>query len=399
MSDQLPASGFQLPASTFQFDACGWDEASADPYHALLARLQREHVPFTVLWELTHKCNLHCVMCYNVPQQEPELTTEECFDILAQLAEAGTLRLTLTGGEILTRRDFFAIAERARALGFALDLKTNGTLITPEVADRIAALAPVQVDISLLGATPETSDAVMGGKNTLERILRGVRLLQERGVRVKLNSLLLDINIAERQQMLDMALALGVYYEQVFKVSPADDGGNGAAGHQLSREQMTEVLVADRTPFTPRSPGADSRTCSVGLSSCLISPYGIVYPCIELRIAAGNLRRQRFAEIWAEAPIFRQLRERHTWDNLPECRVCPISAYCEGRCAGLAWKESGDPYAGHLLACQHAQARYAQQHPGAAIPETPVQARIRGQTRRMEARGGQPIRLVELLGS
>ncbi|MGQ9491091.1 MAG: radical SAM protein [Anaerolineae bacterium] len=113
-------------------------------------------------------------------------------------------------GEILTRCDFFAIAERARALGFALDLKTNGTLITPAVADRIAGLAPVQVDISLLGATPETSDAVMGGKNTLARILRKVKSLQERGVRVKLNSLLLDLNIAERQQMLDIARELGV---------------------------------------------------------------------------------------------------------------------------------------------------------------------------------------------
>lgn len=375
------------------FPACGWDDAGTDPYDALLARLKREHVPFTVLWELTHKCNLHCVMCYNVPQQEPELTTEECFDILAQLAEAGTLRLTLTGGEILMRRDFFPIAERARALGFALDLKTNGTLITPTVADAIATLAPVQVDISLLGATPETSDAVMGGKNTLGRILRGVKLLQERGIRVKLNSLLIDLNIDERQQMLDMALALGVYYEQVFKVSPADDGGNGAAGHQISREQMTEVLVADRTPFTPRAPGANNRTCSVGLSSCLISPYGIVYPCIELRIPAGDLRRQRFAQIWAEAPILQQLRERHTWSNLSECRVCPISAYCEGRCAGLAWKEDGDPYAGHLLACRHAQARYAEQHPGEAIPETPVQMRIRQRLSTDRTSRGQPRRL------
>ena len=304
-----------------RFPACGQDAAGADPYDALLARLKREHVPLTVLWELTHRCNLRCVMCYNVPQPEPELTTEECFDVLAQLAEAGTLRLILTGGEILTRRDFFAIAERARSLGFTLDLKTNGTLITAAVADRIAALAPVQVDISLLGATPETSDAVMGQKGTLPRILRGAKLLLARGVRVKLNSLLVDLNIAERQQMLDMALELGVYYEQVFKVSPADNGGNGAARHQLSREQMTGVLLADQTPFISRRRGPDSRTCSVGLASCLISPYGVVYPCVELRIPAGRLtgvERQRFADIWAKAPIFQELRERHVWRELPE---------------------------------------------------------------------------------
>ena len=364
------------------------------------ARLKREHVPFSVLWELTHVCNLDCVMCYNVLQREPELSTEQCLDILEQLAAAGTLRLTLTGGEILARRDFFVIAERARALGFALDLKTNGTLITPERADRLAALHPIQVDISLLGATTETSDAVMRGRNTLPRIVAGVRLLQERGVRVKLNSLLLDLNLAEREQMLALALELGVYYEQVFKMSPADDGtlADAAVGRQLSRAQMTHTLVADASPFTPRVPTATTRTCSVGLSSCLISPYGVVYPCIELRIPAGRLagpRQQRFAEIWAGAPIFNQLRFQHTYNNLPECRVCPINAYCEGRCSGLAWKDHGDPYGGHALACQHAQARYAQQHPGEPIPETPLQARLAGRPAVSQEERGQPIHLFD----
>ena len=128
----LMAPPVPLPAFTAQFDACGERAEPGDPLEALLARLKREHVPFSVLWELTHVCNLDCVMCYNVRQDQPELTTAECLDILEQLAAAGTLRLTLTGGEILSRRDFFVIAERARALGFALDLKTNGTLITPE---------------------------------------------------------------------------------------------------------------------------------------------------------------------------------------------------------------------------------------------------------------------------
>ena len=360
------------------FPACGQVDAPTDPYNALLARLSRQHVPFTVLWELTHRCNLDCVMCYNVPLRQPELDTATCCDILAQLAAAGTLRLTLTGGEILTRRDFFTIAERARGLGFALDLKTNGTLITPERADRIAALAPVQVDISLLGATAQTFDAATRSRGTLARVLRGVKLLQERGVRVKLNTLLLDLNLAERQAMVELALTLGAQYEQVFKISPTDAGAAKAADHQLGLPQMTQVLLDDHTPFTPRAPHADARTCGVGLSSCLISPYGVVYPCIELRIPAGHLageRRRPFAEIWAEGPIFRQLRAQHTHANLPECRACPITAYCEGRCAGLAWKERGDLYAAHALACQHAQARYAQQHPGETIPITPLQAR------------------------
>jgi radical SAM protein with 4Fe4S-binding SPASM domain len=359
------------------FVACSQPGAQGDPYDQLLARLRREHVPFSAMLELTHACNLDCIMCYNVPRAEPELNTAEWLDALEQLAAAGTLRLTLTGGEILARRDFFTIAGRARGLGFVLDLKTNGTLLTPESADRMAALAPTQVDISLLGASEATFDAVARSKHTLSRVLRGVRLLQERGVRVKLNTLLLDLNVAERAQMVELAQQLGVLYEQVFKISAADDSSDRAGPHQLSRPQMTALLQADQTPFRPAVRNAESRTCQVGLSACLVSPYGEVYPCNELRISAGNLRRQAFADIWANAPILQELRTRHVGANLPECRVCPINAYCEGRCSGLAWKEHGDLYGGQSLACQQAQARFEQQNPGQIAPQTPLQARRR----------------------
>lgn len=363
------------PTLDRDFAGCAPVDASLDAYDALLARLRREHVPYSVLWEITHRCNLKCVMCYNEALPEPELDTAECLDILAQLAAAGALRLTLTGGEILTRRDFFTIAEEARKLGFVLDLKTNGTLITAESAERIARLAPLQVDISLLGAQAETVAAVSGVNGALERVLRGVKLLQEQGLRVKLNTLLMKANLAEQRAMVDMATKLGVYYEQVLKVSPTDSGAAKAERQQLSREQMAEAVVADRTPFVPRLHSDESRTCSVGLSSCLINPYGTVYPCIELRIPAGNLRKQRFNDIWRTAPVFEELRQRHVQRNLPECRVCPLRHYCEGRCAGIAWKDHGDLYRGHIQACWQAQARYAQQHPGEPVPTTPLLAK------------------------
>ncbi len=379
------------------FEACGSDSAPHDAFEALLARMRDEFIPFTVLWEMTHTCNLDCIMCYNVKQSQPELATDEALELLEQMAQAGTLRLIMTGGEILARRDFFTIANRARALGFALDLKTNGSLLTSESADRMAALEPVQVEISLLGATTATFDAIAQSKDTLRRVLRGVKLLKERSVRVKLNTLLMDLNFAEREQMFEIASELGVEYEQAIKISQSDDGSDKAGSHQISRAQITDTLVTYEAPFAPIQLTPNRRTCKVGLSSCLISPYGIVYPCVELRIPAGDLRKRSFGEIWADAPIFSNLRANHTFKNLPECQVCPINTYCEGRCAGLAWKEHGDPYGGHMLACRHAQARFAQQNPDEAIPETPLQARLKRE------RGGeqetvkhQPIMLVDM---
>lgn len=358
------------------FAGCALPEQANDPYEALRLRLKQGAVPLTVLWEMTHKCNLDCIMCYNVPLASRELSTAECFELLDQLAEAGTLFLVLTGGEILTRRDFFDIAERARQLGFALSLKTNGTLITPEKADRIAALSPLRVDISLLGATDKMFDRIAGSKDTLSRVVRGVKLLQERNVRVKLMSLLMDLNVSEREQMIDLVMDLGVEYEQGFKISTADDGSDKAGSHQLNLDQMRRVLEEDQTPVVQRDITPSSRTCSVSLSSCLISPYGDVLPCIELRIPAGNLRNRSFSDLWHNGGIFRQLRKQHVMKNLPDCYECSLNRYCEGRCSGLAYKEHGDLYGGHLLACQQAQARYSAIHPGQPIPVTPLQVRL-----------------------
>ena len=262
MTDRLTPSTGALVVDALDrgFDACGVDGDGRDLYALFLSRLQREHVPYSITWELTHICNLHCVMCFNVQRQQPELSTAECLDLLEQMAQAGTLRLTLTGGEILARRDFFTIAQRARDLSFALYLKTNATLLTAETADRLAALDPVQVDVSLLGATNETFDAVAGSRNTLTRVLHGVRLLLARGIRVKLNTLLLDLNVAEQQQMVELAAELGVRYEQVIKISQNDDGVARAMDHQLTRTQMTQVLLSDGSPFVPRAPSPSSRT-------------------------------------------------------------------------------------------------------------------------------------------
>ena len=328
-----------------------------DPYNNLLNRFKQQHIPYIVIWELTHRCNLSCFMCYNVHRPEPELTTNEAFDVLDQMAKAGVLRLTLTGGEILLRSDFFDIARYARKLDFALHIKTNGTLITPTIADKIAELHPTSVDVSLLGATPETVHRIMGTKDAFRRIINGVQMLRQRNVHVQLNTLLMKLNLHERQDIIDLAKSMGASHQLVFKISPDDMGRDKSHGQQIGYEEMVALYGEMCAPFERRSGDPSSRTCSVGLHSCLIDPYGTVFPCVELRIPAGNLRTQSFIDIWQNAAIFQELRERHTLANLPVCRTCALQPYCEGRCAGIAWKETGNLYAPHKLACLQARAR------------------------------------------
>lgn len=120
------------------FDACGTDGDGRDLYALFLSRVQREHVPYTITWELTHICNLQCVMCYNVPRHQPELSTAECLDLLEQMAQAGTLRLTLTGGEILTRRINRRVPLRAL---YALEQRDDFSLQRLSPGEAVVALA------------------------------------------------------------------------------------------------------------------------------------------------------------------------------------------------------------------------------------------------------------------
>src|SRR5580704_13336325 len=112
--------------------------ASGDSrYLDMFVRAQRKNVPITALVELTHACNLRCEHCYLDLLSDATigaLSTAEWKRVFGELARAGCLFLTLSGGEMLTRRDWFELACHARELGFALRLFTNAVLIDERAA-------------------------------------------------------------------------------------------------------------------------------------------------------------------------------------------------------------------------------------------------------------------------
>ena len=110
-------------------------------------------IPLNVQLDLTYRCNERCIHCYLDHHDHGEMTTARKLRmLLEQMAEAGVFYLTISGGEILMRRDFFEILEYARELTFCIKLKTNGILIRKKEADRIKALGVESVQISIYSA-------------------------------------------------------------------------------------------------------------------------------------------------------------------------------------------------------------------------------------------------------
>ncbi|MCB2142937.1 MAG: radical SAM protein, partial [Rhodobacteraceae bacterium] len=175
-------------------------------------RLRSGPVRPVVIWNLTRRCNLRCRHCYTTSADvhfPGELSHQQAMGVLEDLSAFGIPALILSGGEPLSRFDFFDLAERARALNFRhLSLSTNGTKVA-ECADRIAALGFDYVGISLDGIGA-VNDWFRGVDGAFAEALSGVRACKARGVKVGLRFTITEDNAHTLPEMLDLCEGEGV---------------------------------------------------------------------------------------------------------------------------------------------------------------------------------------------
>src|SRR6188472_3885750 len=164
-------------------------------------------LPLSGTIEVTRRCPLTCAHCYNnLPMADREaaqreLSYDEHCRLLDQISDAGCLWLLYTGGEIFARRDFIDIYSYARRRGLLITLFTNGTIITPAIADRLVEERPFAIEITLYGRTRETYERLTGIPGSFDRCMRGIRLLKERGLPLKLKTVAVTINRHEIHDM------------------------------------------------------------------------------------------------------------------------------------------------------------------------------------------------------
>jgi radical SAM protein with 4Fe4S-binding SPASM domain len=304
-------------------------------------------VPLSVQLDLTYRCNERCVHCYLDHDDHGELSTAEIRDLLEQLAEAGALFLCFSGGEVLMRMDFFPLLEYARSLSFDVKVKTNAFMIREREADRMRELGVRTVQVSIYSHRPEVHDAITKLPGSLKRSLAGIRLLRERGVMTVVANVLMRSNLNDYAGVKALAQELGAAYTLEPTITPKMNGDRsilalGIGGEELRQAFRNGDLVGNVEEFCAPPPAVDDDVleglpCSAGHTACYISPYGDVYPCVQFPLPAGNLRRQKFLEIWRHSPQLNEVRSIRARD-LPICSTCAHLASCT-RCPGLAYSE------------------------------------------------------------
>ena len=322
-------------------------------------------VPHVVAWNLTKRCNLECAHCYIAagPRESAagELETRECLDIVDQLLAVNPApMLILSGGEPLLRHDLTEIAHYASANGATVVVGTNGTLLTDE---RIAALTQAGVRgmaVSVDSLRPSYHDNFRHGRGALADVQAALARLSAARLDFIIQTTVTKGNRHELERLVAWsaeqgAVAFNCYFlvptgrgASLTDLSPVDAEGVLADLTRWQREYRGRMMVrAKCAPHfmrhvhqaDPASPILNYQTrCPCGTQYCRITPDGKVTPCPYLPQVAGDLRAQRFAEIWRSAPLFRRLREGELGGK---CGACEYRALCGG-CRARAFALEGD---------------------------------------------------------
>ncbi len=305
---------------------------------------------------------MDCVHCYlDVKNPERgELSTAEVVGILDQLRAAGTLFLTFTGGEVFLRKDLFEILEAARARTFAFRLFTSGTLLGKADVERLAALKPVAVEISIYALRSEVHDRITRRKGSLRKSLKAAAMLRRAGVPVAIKTPLLADADGGHFELIDAARRLGAGCRLDPSLISRRDGGTEPLAQRVDIDRLAELFADERLydpvqQLPPPHPATDA-PCAIARRVVHIGPTGDVFPCSAFPIAAGSLRESSFDEIWNGSHVLGELRSITVGDLEGECGDCSRAGYC-GRCGSQALLEHGNFRGPTAEACTRAEAR------------------------------------------
>jgi radical SAM protein with 4Fe4S-binding SPASM domain len=320
--------------------------------------------PLYVAWEITHKCNARCVHCYSNSGPgralASELSTSDALGLIDQLADAGLLVLAFSGGEPMLRTDWSTLARRAVQRGLSVNIGTNGSSVTPKTADLLAELEVKSVTVSLDSHRAAVHDQFRQLPGLYQKATRAIRLLADRGVRVVVGFTPTRRNWNDGRQVIELARSLGAEAVNLSEYVPAGRGGRDLALAPSDLRTVLEDWVRWRDELMGRItliwhdcrvgmlvPEHERRAymgCGAGRLLARILPDGSITPCVFLPTTIGKYPEQSFAEIWGQAGLLAQFRERSGIKG--NCGECEHLHTCGG-CRAVAYAYSeGDPLAG-----------------------------------------------------
>lgn len=313
-----------------------------------------------ISWNSTNQCNMYCDHCYRDAgaQASDELNTAEAKNLLDEIAKAGFKIMIFSGGEPLMRPDIVELTAYASQIGLRPVMGSNGTLLTPTLARELKASGVMGIGISLDSMDVARHDRLRQYDGAWEEAVRGMTLCKEAGLAFQIHTTVMDWNQHELEAITDFAVAQGAVAHHLFFLVPTGRGANleetslQAAEYEtvITRimEKQKNVPIELKPTCAPQFMRIASemglkmrygRGCLAGTSYCIISPRGLVQPCAYMDMVVGDVRQTPFSDIWANSPVFQQLR---SMDYAGYCGHCRYKVACGGCRARAAVYHEGD---------------------------------------------------------
>ena len=329
---------------------------------AMLRVLQKtwnQNILFSVLVELTYRCNLDCFFCYNDLSLKGEpLSDEQYFALFEDLAHLQVMNLSFSGGEPLAHPSFLRLGVAAKELGFVVRIKSNGHAFSGELARQIREqVDPFLIEVSLHGSTAEAHERQTRIPGSFDRLLENLRAMKDLGFRVKLNGTLTRWNEHQIPDMFQLADDLGCVFSLSPTVTPRDDGDTSPMSIAPSEKGVKDLyaFLDARVPDSEAAGLLDDggtctgtpgmhKNCGAGAAGLAVDPYGTVYPCVQWRRPLGNLHEQSIRDIWTGSTDLDEIRAINSQAH-EQLRSLGDEGVGVAHCMGLSEEKTGDPLA------------------------------------------------------
>lgn len=316
--------------------------------------LYNKRIPISGGLELTGRCNLNCVHCYEASDRNNvSMSTEEIISLVNELEAKGVLSLYLTGGEAMLREDFNYIYEYIRKSGIIVGILSNGTTIKDDKIVLFKKYPPMMIDISIYGASEETYYKVTGKKNVFDVFIECLKKLKQNAIPFNLKTVLMKENINDLDKMRHIAEYFDVPFKFFTNIRPMNDGNKEPVNHMLTVDEAIAAEFSDKNLvdfylniensneyMTERKKACNKYLCKIGQNGFFITHDGILHGCVRERKHGYDLKTGSFSYGW-DNYLTKKIIEP-TAEKSFLCAECKDMIFCD-YCPAQFELETGDP--------------------------------------------------------
>ncbi|MCM8830743.1 MAG: radical SAM protein [Candidatus Omnitrophica bacterium] len=288
----------------------------------------KERIPLRVIFEITYRCNFSCQYCY-IPKSYrkiKELTTEEVFSILRNLAKEGSFYLGFSGGEPFLRDDFLEILEFSKRLGFFITINTNASLINKKIARKIVELGINKVDINLVSLN-ETIFKKITKSSAFSKVLDIIYFLKDK-IHLGLKTCITKDNFTQIEDIKKFAKSIGGFLRLDDRLSSCLDGETSP--HKFSIYEKIENLdlslfLEKKSLIKRKFKAIDIFSCKAGFLQCAINPAGKIKICVGIDAPLYSCKKS-FKRAWQRLGDFLNSIKI---DDRFKCFRCKLKNFCD----------------------------------------------------------------------